>query len=205
MTDQKFKVVFNGQLSKDKDADQVKSDISTMFRMEAEKVEALFCGRPVILKRDLDAVTAERYRAAFEKAGAITTVVAIKNNTAEDTKSDIPPIDSSGSSRDLEAPQQTSAATSTPTRLNVAEAGRLAPPIAARGLPVAPSNMTMAEPGAVLVENTAKKVAPTIDTSHLTLADPGADLSARKQVPSPEFDVSAFEMLPLETDLDNSI
>ena len=44
-------------------------------------------------------------------------------------------------------------------------------PLIARGLPSAPDDMTMADAGAMLIDEPATVEAPSIDTSHLTLSE----------------------------------
>jgi hypothetical protein len=63
--------------------------------------------------------------------------------------------------------------------------------------PAAPQapNLTVAEPGVILVETKAAKT-PSYDTSQFTLADVGVDLIERKQVPAPQYDLSGMSLDP---------
>jgi len=83
-----------------------------------------------------------------------------------------------------------------PTRAELAEAGRAPPPRVARGTPSVPDDLSMAEPGALLVDGPRGNQTPDIDTSHLSLAEPGAELGEHQPRPAPEFDLSGLELAP---------
>ena len=52
----------------------MKAKLQQLFKADAAKVDALFTGRPVPLKRNLDEATANKYRDALIKAGAMVEV-----------------------------------------------------------------------------------------------------------------------------------
>ena len=61
--------------------------------------------------------------------------------------------------------------------------------------------MTMADPGALLMDEPSTVEAPSIDTSHLTLSEPGVNLVEHEKVAAPEFDLSDFDLAPPGTAL----
>lgn len=199
-----FQVVFDGQLVEGADPSQVKANIAKLFKMEVAKAELLFSGRRTVIKRGLDQATAQKFQIAFERAGAVAIVV----NPSETTPSDAAPTPAETPTTES-TPAETPAAESTPeeaaddgpSRMEIAEAGRAPPPLIARGLPSAPDDMTMAYAGAMLVDEPSIVEAPSIDTSHLTLSEPGVDLTEHEKVAAPEFDLSAFELAPPGTAL----
>src|ERR1044071_6481430 len=71
-----YQVVFEGKLTGELPLDEVKRNLSALFKMKAEQVDALFSGKPVVIKRDIDQATALKYQAAFKKAGAICSVLS---------------------------------------------------------------------------------------------------------------------------------
>ncbi len=79
-----YQVVFEGKLTGERPLDEVKRNLAALFKMKAEQVDALFTGKPVIIKRDIDQATALKYQGAFKKAGAICTVAM---DTPENTGS----------------------------------------------------------------------------------------------------------------------
>lgn len=70
MTDEKFDVVFRGELQPGADLARVKQNLSRLFKMDEARIEALFSGKAVVLKRAVDGDTVDKYRMAIGKAGA---------------------------------------------------------------------------------------------------------------------------------------
>ena len=70
-----YHVVFEGQLTGEKALPEVKAHLATMFKMNSTQVEALFTGKPVAIKKNIDAETAKKFALAFKKAGAICRIV----------------------------------------------------------------------------------------------------------------------------------
>jgi len=223
MSEAKFLVVFDGQLVPGADPAQVRANVAKVFKTDVAKVEPLFSGRRTVIKRGLDEATAGKYRMALERAGAVVTVV----DGSEDQPASAPPAPAAppptesprpeaapveaapvaGAGAGEEGPGRTAIAQArqeAPSRTAIAEAGRAPPPLVARGVPSAPESMSMAEAGALLIDEPSTVEAPDIDTSHLTLSDPGADLTEPRKVAAPEFDLSAFELAPPGTALGGS-
>lgn len=79
-----FQVVFEGKLTGERPLDEVKRNLAALFKMKPEQVDALFTGKPVVIKRDIDQATALKYQAAFKKAGAVCSVLSdAPENTAQ--------------------------------------------------------------------------------------------------------------------------
>lgn len=74
MTDQRFEIVFRGDIVSGNSLADVKSRIQQLFKADSAQLERLFSGRPVVLKRGLDSETSERYRNTIHKAGALIEV-----------------------------------------------------------------------------------------------------------------------------------
>ncbi|WP_068829623.1 DUF805 domain-containing protein [Pseudomonas sp. BMS12] len=71
MTEARYKIVFDGQLMPDMALETVKENLARLFKSEQSKIDALFSGSPVALKRDLAEAEADKYLAALQKAGAL--------------------------------------------------------------------------------------------------------------------------------------
>ena len=77
MADEKYDLVFRGELVPGADLAQVKQNLSRLFKMDAARVEALFSGKAIVLKRGMEMDAAGAYRVAIKKAGArIDTVLS---------------------------------------------------------------------------------------------------------------------------------
>lgn len=70
MSQARFKIVFSGQLMPAAQLDEVKANLARLFKSDSAKIESLFSGNPVALKRDLAEDEAQKYLAALQRAGA---------------------------------------------------------------------------------------------------------------------------------------
>lgn len=74
MSEQTFDIIFRGDIQLGQNLPEVKQRLQQLFNADSARIEQLFSGRPVALKRQLDVATAERYRAALLKAGALVSI-----------------------------------------------------------------------------------------------------------------------------------
>lgn len=74
MSAPEFDIIFRGDIVFGHQLAEVKAKLQLLFKVDAAKVDALFTGRPVPLKRNLDEATANKYRDALIKAGAMVEV-----------------------------------------------------------------------------------------------------------------------------------
>lgn len=70
MTEARYKIVFTGELMPDAAAETVKDNLARLFKSDRSKIEALFSGAAVALKRDLTEADADKYLTALQQAGA---------------------------------------------------------------------------------------------------------------------------------------
>lgn len=70
MTDTRYKIVFAGELMPAAALDAVKDNLARLFKSDLAKIDALFTGSPVALKRDLSDAEADKYLGALQNAGA---------------------------------------------------------------------------------------------------------------------------------------
>jgi hypothetical protein len=76
MSNQEFDIIFRGDIVFGHQLADVKQRLQQLFKADAAKVDALFSGRPVPLKRGLDLASAEKYKEALTRAGVQVDVVA---------------------------------------------------------------------------------------------------------------------------------
>lgn len=74
MSQSEFDIIFRGDIVFGHQLAEVKLKLQQLFKVDAAKVDALFTGRPVPLKRNLDEATANKYRDVLLKAGAMVEV-----------------------------------------------------------------------------------------------------------------------------------
>jgi uncharacterized membrane protein YhaH (DUF805 family) len=71
MNEARYKIVFDGQLMPEMALETVKDNLARLFKSDQSKIDALFSGSPVALKRDLAEAEADKYMAALQQAGAL--------------------------------------------------------------------------------------------------------------------------------------
>lgn len=74
-TEAKFDVVFRGDIVLGQNLLEVKQRLQQLFKADAAKINALFSGRPIPLKKNLDEASAKKYQVALTRAGAEVSLV----------------------------------------------------------------------------------------------------------------------------------
>lgn len=75
MVDERFDLIFRGDIVLGQSLAEVKQRLQQLLKTDAAKIEKLFSGRPVALKRGLDQATGEKYQQVLRKAGAQVSLV----------------------------------------------------------------------------------------------------------------------------------
>lgn len=70
MEQTRFKIVFDGTLMPQTPLETAKENLARLFKSDASKIDALFSGQAVVLKRDLSDDEADKYLRALHGAGA---------------------------------------------------------------------------------------------------------------------------------------
>lgn len=160
MSEQTFDIIFRGDIQLGQNLPEVKQRLGQLFNADSARIEQLFSGRPVALKRQLDAATAERYRAALLKAGALVSIAP--SSQAAPTPAP-PPVKAAA-----QATQNNAAAPATAN----------APSNAQSGWSLAPAGSDLLSPA-----QRKPSVAANINTQHLSLrAATGNLLDSSEQV-----------------------
>ncbi len=82
MSASEFDIIFRGDIVFGHQLAEVKAKLQQLFKVDAAKVDSLFTGRPVPLKRNLDEATANKYRDVLIKAGAMVEIYASDKSPA---------------------------------------------------------------------------------------------------------------------------
>ncbi|QLC72592.1 DUF805 domain-containing protein [Pseudomonas sp. LPB0260] len=70
MTQTRFKIVFDGELMPEVALETAKDNLARLFKSDRTRINSLFCGSTVAIKRDLPESDADQYLAALHRAGA---------------------------------------------------------------------------------------------------------------------------------------
>lgn len=95
MAEEQFDLIFRGDIVLGQPLATVKARLQQLFKADADKIEQLFTGRPVAVKRKLDRATAQKYQQVLHKAGAQVEIVPAR---AEGAPSDRAPARSAAQS-----------------------------------------------------------------------------------------------------------
>jgi hypothetical protein len=71
MSSQTYQIVFSGEIVKDYDVDIVKHNLAELFKADMPAINRIFCGQPMVIKRNLDPEGALVYLSAITQAGAV--------------------------------------------------------------------------------------------------------------------------------------
>ena len=160
MSEQTFQVIVNGTLTEGAQLDQVKQNIAKLFNTSVGKVEPMFSGRKMAVKKGLDQQTAQKYKAAIIKAGLAAGIAPMAPATQPQPTEQPATAGQSGVSLD---------------NASIAAVGSVmdeTPPPAEPDIDI--SNLDMGSPGETLSQQN-QPPEPDIDVSDLTMGEVGED------------------------------
>lgn len=176
MSDARFHIVFSGTLVGGADLATVKSNLGRLFKMDAARVEKLFAGQPVVIKKDADQATAMKFRALMKQAGA---------------ECEVRPVSAGSPQAPEPAPQAQPSAVERPSQaghgaVQEQSSGDLETvgTIRTGGTGFAGA-FTVADVGEDMDNGEHAPPPPAPDVSHLSIAAAGENLGQQTEVPPP--------------------
>lgn len=200
MTQSTYDVSFSGVLAEGVDLSQVKKNVAKLFKTDIQKIEVMFSGKRVVIKRDLDQQTAMKYLMAMKNIGAICNITekkpeAIIEESQQYSAENPPPIPPPES----KASQQQSARTSpikdiaAETILKQKENSEAAETSVQEVSLGDLTSVTIAPPGETIIEHEPIEEAE-IDISAISFDESKSDLVEHTRVPEPNIDISSMSM-----------
>ena len=173
----RYEIAFAGELVPGAIAEQVKANLAKLFQADAQRIAALFSGRRIVIKTDVDQATAEKYRTLMARAGALAQVLDLEPEVEE---------------IELTVPVAADRFTATAPQAPVPPAFTEPTPVAA-----VPSN------GARVIPRDEYMAAfVDVQAPDFGIAPVGADLQdAKAAVPAPALDLSQFSVAPVGSDM----
>ena len=226
MSDERFDIVFGGELLEGFAPATVADNLARLFKATPETVARLLDGGTHTLKRNVDAATAAKYRSAMERAGARALLRPLAPEQAmaapaagldlapsrgellaAHERRQNPVVEVDTSHIRLASAFATAAAEERPlpaapdtSHISVADVGADLLPQREAPAPAPPpdtSAITLAEPGALLGPQGVAQAIAVPDISHISLAPPGAPLDElRPERRAVTPDTSALELAP---------
>lgn len=90
MADQRYDLSYRGLLGPGADPEETRQRLGAIFKLTESGLERLFTGKPVIVKRDVDAATAAQFERLFAQAGAQLTVVPVETDAPRPALDPVP-------------------------------------------------------------------------------------------------------------------
>ncbi|MCG5515918.1 MULTISPECIES: hypothetical protein [unclassified Ectothiorhodospira] len=173
MGDKAYLVAVTGERVEGVDLATARSNLASLFRITEARAAAMLSGKPVVIKKGVDEVTARRYQASLREAGVLARLMACAPEPDPSSTVDADPQSlHSTSTEDPGEPPIPSG-----PEAQIPEAGWTLAPVGTDlsdreeppPLEVDLSELTLAEPGVTL--GTPRDHPPLkVDTSDLTLA-----------------------------------
>lgn len=195
-----FDILFKGECQPQQDVETVKQNMARLFKISAEKAEALFNGQSLTLKRGLEKELASKYIQAITSAGAIAYAVETGTDSATTTTAAEPAAPESAASMaepDQTAVEQDTAAAAEQTPEPEQEP---APEQTQADEYAAVLEAELDPPGTVLLEHEIVQP-PAIDTTQMSLSQPGETLVEAVDVPDADIQTNHLSLSESGTDL----
>lgn len=96
-----YNLVFQGKIVEGASLNKVKLNIAQLFKITAAKVEPLFSGKPIIIKKNLDTASAKKYLLILKKSGAIVKAIKLEEPKVQAPKTKISHTQETKSTRQL--------------------------------------------------------------------------------------------------------
>jgi uncharacterized protein YbjQ (UPF0145 family) len=73
-----YNVIFEGKVLPGKDVDSVKKALMALLKADTKAIDHLFSGKPMVIQKNVNEATGEKFRKAFERAGALCAVEPVQ-------------------------------------------------------------------------------------------------------------------------------
>ena len=179
-----YEVAFSGQLVAGAQLELVKANVAKLFQADEQRIALLFSGRRIVIKSNLDAAGAQRYRETLARAGAVAELRALDDGQAGEEPATLP--------AEAIAPATSQAAATPVGKLSVTPRDEYM----AAFVDVQAPDFGIAPLGSDLQDEPAIIAGPKVDLSQFSLAPVGSDMGQEKnQPPAPPPDVSHLNLV----------
>ena len=205
MSEKSYQIVVTGELVDGAYLPEVKVKLAALFKMPAEKLDPLFSGKRVVIKKGLEAEAAGKYVAAVRAAGLIC---GAEESVAEAAQASEPPRESGVSLAPVGVTLIDPPPVATPeidvSTYSLASVGEVLvepPEILEADIDI--SALSMDPVGEDLVDH-APPQAPPIDIGDLSVAPVGSQMAEAENVTPAAIDVGDLDLAPVGSDVGES-
>ena len=186
----RYEIAFSAQLVPGAQLELVKANLAKLFQADEQRLALLFSGRRIVIKSNLDAAGAEKYRSTLERAGAVAEVACL-DDEIEDIELTAPPAMAVTPVVSPAAASVQAGSGQPAGRLKVAPRDEY---MAAFSEVDAP-DFGIAPLGDDVQDGKPQVQAPALDLSQFSLAPPGSDMGEVKKAPAgPPPDISHLKL-----------
>jgi len=183
MSDELFEVAFSGQINEGADLEQVKAKVGAMFKADATKLAHLFSGKRMVIKKNIDLATANKYKSALNNAGA---VCEIKSLSEVPVKQVVEPAPAKSEAVKSEAMKpETAKSESRPAVSGDIPAAPQTDPLGIGADDISELSAALAPVGSDMQDEIKEVAEPSLDLAGLDMAPPGSDLGQVKKDDAP--------------------
>lgn len=193
---EQYRLVFSGEVAEGQHPAVVRKRLQAILKLGNERMELLFSGKAVVIKRAVDETQAARFQQAFDKAGAALRVVPLQRVEQAPSSEQAAPGGTTGDFSvlptgsdlltDAERPAHPSADIDT-GHLSLADPGTVLGDATEIVVAEISAEFDLAEVGAILstLDDAAAPNPVDVDALNFEVADRGADLGGKPKPPPP--------------------
>ncbi len=199
MAGELYEVAFYGKIKEGEDAQLVKTKVAKLFNADEAKLAQLFSGKRIVIKKNVDAATANKYRVALDQAGAQCEVAPMGGGevpaqaaaaATEPAASPTEPAQAAPAAPSQSASAPITAASDPASVYEAKGGGEVAPPPQTDPLGITGDQIddlaaSIAPVGSELQSEYKNDAEPAIDLSGLDMAPVGSDIGTGKKEPDP--------------------
>ncbi len=172
MSDELYEVAFSGQIVDGASLEQVKAKVAAIFKADDTKLAQLFSGKRIVIKKNIDQATANKYKKALNNAGAQCEVQSLRVEVAEKTPKQVV---QEKKAEDVVKPVSRAAPAVATSAADIPPAPQTAP-LGVDAGDIADLGASLAPVGSNMQDGSGAVAAADIDVSGLDVAPPGSDL-----------------------------
>ena len=187
----RYEIAFSAQLVPGAQLELVKANLAKLFQADEQRLALLFSGRRIVIKSNLDAAGAEKYRSTLERAGAVAEVACLDDETEEIELAAPPAVAAAPVAAPAASPVEAAVTRKSAGRLQVAPRDEYMAAFAEVDAP----DFGIAPLGDDVQDGKPPVQAPALDLSQFSLAPPGSDMGEAKKAPAgPPPDISHLKL-----------
>ena len=185
MAEKFFEIAFNGVIQPGAELDSVKQKLGQMFKADEARLAHMFSGKRVFIKRRADEITMIKFRAAFQKAGAICEIVELADEPVAATPVEREQSFAEGASNTVAQNQNGEEYVSKYPESDQVPQALLTEPLGVSAEQIDDLAAGLAPVGSMLLADYHEPPEPKIDISGMDVAPVGSDLTSGQRVAAP--------------------